>query len=303
MEKTLETIRINVDIDNGLKANNVLSQLSEVLESEKEKEVRINFDGVGFIAANQLAVLGALFDEFCVKKEAHIYLDNLKPNLRQVMQKNGFGQNIGLDPIKDRFHTTIPYKHFRISESTEFEKYLIMHIFQRTDIPVMTEAAKNAITDNILEVFNNVKEHTSASYVYACGQFFPKSKKIYFSIVDIGETIKENVDNYFKDMGICKKDELRESNHIQWAMMEGNSTRKENSPGGLGFSILSKFIALNKGELSIVSDDECYEFKSNKYRTRQLAHRFKGTIVTVAINMSDTFSYLAINDSIEQIVF
>ncbi|MCI5620530.1 MAG: FAM114 family protein [Lachnospiraceae bacterium] len=295
----MRTLTIKRDIDNGLKAKNLLARLSEILSSAKENEISISFEEVSFIAANQLAVLGALFDEFCGASGKQIYINDLSPRLKMVMQKNGFGQRIGLEPIMDRFHTTIPYREFQTNESDEFEKYLILNIFQRNDIPMMSDAAKNTIIDNILEVFNNVKEHTTSKSVYACGQFFPKSKKMYFSIVDVGETIKENVVNYFE---LMKKD-LETSNYIEWAMKEGNSTRNNDSPGGLGFSMLSRFIELNKGELSIVSDNECYEFKVNKYRTSQMSYRFMGTIVTVAINMRDTFSYLSVNNNIEQIIF
>ena len=40
-----------------------------------------------------------------------------------------------------------------------------------------------------------------------------------------------------------------------------------------------------------------------KYRNRLLDHRFRGTIVTVGINMKDTFSYLAVDNTIAQIIF
>ena len=218
---------------------------------------------------------------------------------KKVMQKNGFGDMLGFTAIKDTFHTVIPYHRFSRDESMEFEKYLILHIFQRNDIPYMSEAAQNTIIDNILEIFNNVKEHTTSQYVYACGQFFPRSSMLYFSIVDIGETIKENVEQYLE----MKNIELDKGSYIEWAMETGNSTRVKGSPGGLGFSMLSRFIELNKGTLSIVSGCECYEFAGKGYRTCLMEYSFRGTIVTVGINMKDTFSYLAINDSIEQIIF
>ena len=73
-------------------------------------------------------MLGALFDNFCNREESHIYISNLSNKLRVVMQKNGFAERLGYNSINDRFHTTIPYKEFRITESTEFEKYLIMGV-------------------------------------------------------------------------------------------------------------------------------------------------------------------------------
>lgn len=303
MEFDLEIIKIKIDIDNGLKTKNLMALLSEQLLNINDPEICFDFEKVRFIAANQLAIFGALFDSFCADKDTSIYIANLRIRLKTVMQKNGFGKRLGYEPLLDKFNTTIPYMEFGINDSFEFEKYLIMHIFQRTDIPFLSENAKNTIIDNILEVFNNVKEHTSSSTVYACGQFFPKSEKLYFTIVDIGETIKENVINYFELTDKNIEEELEGCSCIEWAIKEGNSTRKEDSPGGLGFSVLSQFIELNKGELSILSDDECYEWLNGKYRTTNVKHKFRGTVVTVAINMSDSFSYLSIDDKIEQIIF
>lgn len=293
------TITLNVDIDNGFKSKRLLAQLSEVLNEHRGTEITIDFGKIKFIAANQLSVLGALFDDFCSMGDSTIYVSNLSGKLKQVMQKNGFGSYIGLETMKDRFHTTIPYQFFAINESDEFERYLLMNIFQRDDIPNMSEQARNTIIDNILEVFNNVKEHTSSNNVYASGQFFPKSAMLYFTIADIGETIKDNVFKFFEH----RNEDVVDINCIEWAMQEGNSTRIKGTPGGLGFSVLSRFVELNKGELSIVSDNECYEFNKGKYRNRLLDHRFRGTIVTVGINMKDTFSYLAVDNTIAQIIF
>lgn len=288
-----------MDVDNGLRAKILLARLSVLLDKSKGTEITFDFNNVKFIAANQFSVLGAMFDDFCKEKGSHIYVSNLTPKLKIVMQKNGFGNLFGFPSIGDKFHTTIPYRQFTTNESMEFEKYLLLNIFQRNDIPYMSVAAQNTIIDNILEVFNNVKEHTTSENVYACGQFFPKSKMLYFTIVDIGETIKDNVIEYFEKRNI----ELESNNYIEWAMKEGNSTRTKGSPGGLGFSMLSRFIELNKGLLSIMSDNECYEFRTNKCRMMPMECSFRGTIVTVGINMDDSFSYLAIDDNIEQVIF
>ncbi len=238
-------LEIQVNIDNGRKAHNTLALLSEKLNKHKGESVTIDFKRVTFIAANQMAVFSALFDSFCANENSRIVIQNLSEKLSNVMRKNGFGQMLGMEPKEDSFHTTIPHRRFFISEIDESEKYLLFHIFQRDDIPLMISEAKNAIIDNMLEIFNNVKEHTSTKNIYSCGQFFPQSAVLYFTVADIGETIKYNVDRYGEsEMEMC--------NRIQWAMQEGNSTRKNGTPGGLGFSVLSKFVRLNRGQLPSV---------------------------------------------------
>lgn len=295
----MHRLTINVNIDNGYQAHNILSLLSEKLEKYKGTEVVIDFKNVEFVAANQFAVLSAVFDDFCNVNGSKLTINNLSNKLEMVMKKNGFGRMLGLEHAIDNYHTTIPHKCFHTNEIVEFERYLLINIFQRDNLPAMTNDAQNAIIDNVLEVFNNVKEHTTTSKIYACGQFFPRSSYLYFSIVDIGETIKYNVMNYLQHDSVP----VGYNTYIQWAMKEGNSTRGKGTPGGLGLSVLSKFISLNRGELYIVSDDECYEFSKGKERYGNLEHKFKGTIVTISINMNDNFVYLTRNNDIEQIIF
>lgn len=292
-------ISIGCDIDNGIKSNECLAELSSVLYENEYDELQLNFEKVRFIAANQLAVIAAIVEELCIRKGKTVALGNITNKVRLVMQKNGFGKHLQLEPKADKFHTTIPYQFFRIDESEEFERYLLLHIFQREDIPRMSERARNTIIDYFLEIFNNVKEHANAGYIYSCGQFFPKSNILYFTICDIGKTIPDNVKDYLKEISRGKDEEYC----IEWALKEGNSTRTNDSPGGLGLSMINRFIELNKGRLMVMSGNEIYEYSKNKSRFLISESCFRGTIVTIGINMSDSFSYLAINDNIEQILF
>lgn len=287
------------NIDNGKNSNALLAELSEILNQNIGKKIEIDFIKVDFIAANQLSVIAALFNEFCLDKKSKIIVLNVSAKIAEVMKKNGFGKYMGLEETQDIYHTTIPHKKFLVNQSLEFEKYLLLHIFQRDDIPLMSQQAKNTIIDNFLEIFNNAKDHANTKEIYTCGQFFPKSKMLYFTITDIGRTIKENVESYFSLLNIKKSDEFC----IQWAFQEGNSTRMENSPGGLGLSMINHFVTMNQGRLTIMSADELYECERNRVRFFKMNHSFKGTVVTVGINMNDSFAYLAVGNSIEQILF
>lgn len=294
-------LRINIgcDIDNDIKSNECLAKLSNILYETEDKEVQMDFKKVQFIAANQLAVIAAIVEELCMKRDKIVVVGNISNKVKSIMRKNGFGKHLKLEPQVDKFHTTIPYKFFRIDESEEFEKYLMIYIFQREDIPKMSERARNTIIDHFLEIFNNVKEHASTGYIYSCGQFFPRSNMLYFTICDIGKTIPDNVKDYL----LLVSKEKSEKYCIEWALKEGNSTRSNDSPGGLGLSIINRFVELNKGKLMVMSGNEIYECWKNKKSFFVSNYCFRGTIVTIGINMADSFSYLAINDNIEQILF
>ena len=96
-----------------------------------------------------------------------------------MIQKNGFNTLLGYEKLPDTYNTVIPYSIFGIDQINIFEKYIVLRIFGRNDIPKITEKVRGNIIDNILEIFNNVKEHTHSDKVYTCGQYFPKSSLLY----------------------------------------------------------------------------------------------------------------------------
>lgn len=194
-------------------------------------------------------------------------------------------------------NTTIPYTIFDINEINEFEKYIILRIFERKDILQMSKLVKSKIIDNILEIFNNVKEHTHSNKVYTCGQYFPRSSFLYFTIVDSGETIPYNVNTYCDNINIKPP-----SKPLEWAIAPGNTTRQVDTPGGLGLSLLCEFIELNNGRLYIVSGNETYEQNGKDNRHMYMEHSFPGTIVTVAFNLLDDSMY-RMNSELPEIVF
>jgi hypothetical protein len=51
---------------------------------------------------------------------------------------------------------------------------------------------------------------------------------------------------------------------IEWALQEGNTTRKGSVPGGLGLKLIREFIAMNKGRIQIVSDRGYWEFSPRR---------------------------------------
>lgn len=279
---------IKNSIDTGLASHNILSTLAYQLEKEEYNRIIIDFSGVSFIAANQFAILGCVFHNYMIHhKNTELSLRNLTPKIRTIIQKNGFGKHFGLDVIPDTFNTVIPYKIFSVNEIKEYESYLTLKLFNREDLPRMTNSLKHMIQDYLLEVFQNVSDHASSQYVYSCGQFFPKSSMLYFTIVDNGKTIPYNVDSYFRKLGMIPPGNY----YLHWALQEGTSTSDSNLPRGIGLFLIKQFIQSNDGQLCIISGTENYEFSSHGERYVTLDKPFPGTIVTLAFNLNDSSFY------------
>lgn len=259
----------------------------------------LDFSGVEFISANLFALFGACINYLHRNNRLHIRVYGINDKLKKVIQKNGFCKHFSLPQIIDIYKTTIEYRIFSASTEAlvEFEKYLLINLFSHSKLPTMSKALENQIIDNLLEMFNNVIDHTEAKEVFVCGQVFPNRGKLFFSIVDIGTTIKENVEDYASCMGKPVPPHC-----ISWAVVGGNTTMVGNAPGGMGLTILSDFISRNNGAIVIVSDNEYYEFSEGKLINKTVDNRFIGTAVTICINLNDNNVYF-VDDSNSLISF
>ena len=286
----------NIQMD--VKSYEALINVYHIINSEENNRILLDFSKVSFISANLLSILGACVDNKIAKSKERISVLNLNGKIKRVMQKNGYNQYFEWEHIDDTYNSTVDYKVFRANteQLVEFEKYLQLNIFSRRELPIMNEAFKSEIIDNFLEMFNNVIDHAHSENVYACGQYFPRSEDLAFTIVDIGKTINQNVVEYFESLGEEFKD-----NSLKWAITLGNSTKVSSAPGGLGFGVLLEFLKSNNGCFDLLSGNEFYSLNKKKERYYVLGNRFPGTIVTIKINLSDDSIYL-LDDKRENII-
>lgn len=274
-----------------------LIHLQKVLAENQNKRILINMMNVEFISANLLSVLGSILNSTVNKNNHIIAFSNINSKIKRLMQRNGFNRYFTWENAPDKYHTTIKYTVFKATTENleEFERYLILNVFNRPEMPIMSNKVRDRIVDSFLEMFNNVIDHADSDSAHVCGQYFKKSGSLVISIVDVGKTIKENVSEYLQqEIG---------TNSLKWAVVKGNSTKSETAPGGLGFSLLLEFIKLNNGEFSLVSAEECYEVNSKGERFYCLDGSFQGTIVTIKFNMHDDFAYILKEEQEEEIIF
>lgn len=293
-------IHLTTDLQNSYKSHNQLCELAYTLKNSTDTKIAIDLSSVNFIASNLFSVLGCILSEFKNGKSGSdaLTIRGMKPPILDTVQKNGFCAHIGLQKIPDIHNTVIPYKEFWADEIEDYERYLTLNLFTRKDLPKMSQSVSDIIRDSLLELFKNVSDHTTSNYIYTCGQYFPKSNLLYFTIVDIGETIPYNVHRFHAEHNFPLPD-----NFLNWAIMEGNTTSLTKGPRGIGLSIIQDFISLNKGTLYIISEQETYELVSGKERYKKLDYPFPGTIVTVGFNLNDTASYHFISEENSTIQF
>lgn len=122
--------------------------------------------------------------------------------------------------------------------------------------------------------------------VFACGQFFPKKHRLDFCVADAGIGIRRKI---YKELGL----RMNSDKAIEWALQEGNTTRKGNIPGGLGLQLIREFIAMNKGRIQIVSDRGYWEFSPQGETLTRIDIPFPGAVINIDIdiNTADTSAY------------
>lgn len=276
-----------------------IGKIYQLLKRNHDKRIALDMGKVTFVSANLFAVLGACLESTVPQNRNKVFFTNVNSKITSLMARNKFGRYFNINAQEDKYESCIDYAVFKAEteQLEEFERYIMLQIFNHREIPEMSSDYKNRIIDNFLEIFNNVIDHADAENVYVCGQFFPKSHSFVFSIVDIGLTFSEKIGKHFRDNGLRAP-----INCIEWALKLGNTT-KTNSPGGLGLTTLLEFLTCNKGAFSIVSNIELYEYSSKGQRTRLLKNLFPGTIVTIRVNLNDSNWYLLDADGDETIVF
>lgn len=253
----------------------------------------VNFDTVSiklekWFGANMSAVLGGLLDKIAVKNAVSVSSSNSA--ILSVLQKNNFLANYGYEKTLDVNNTTIKYLKLKPSESRFFNAYIMDELLSRTALPGMTDGLRREIAKSIYEIFVNAQIHSNTDYIYTCGQFFPTKHKIEFTIVDMGSGFKNIINNRFKEANA----QLSSVQAIRWALKDGNTTKTEVS-GGLGLSLLTEFIKLNKGKFQIISDDGFYEAGTSEH-SAILSAPFPGTIVNMEFRTDDTSSYKLSSD-------
>lgn len=297
-----ETLYIRIkpqSIATNLTAHNYLSKLCFDINNSNAATIIIDMCKVEFIASNQFAILGCILDNF---KNDHpdisLKIRGLSNRVKEVIQKNGFYQHLDLEKLPDIHNSVIPYRYFSVDDILTYEKYLFLYLLNRNDLPTMTSDVKNNILDYMLEIFKNVYDHTSSKRIYTCGQYFPKSSRLFFTMVDAGETIPYNVNNYFNKFGLEPP-----ANPLEWALQEGHTTLSDDGPRGIGLSLIKSFFKINKGSFYIVSGKNAYEIANEKERYRTMDYSFPGTIVTFSFNLNDESLYYMDQGTIQDIQF
>ncbi|MGN6440199.1 MAG: hypothetical protein ACTHMM_26975 [Agriterribacter sp.] len=229
--------------------------------------------------------LGALIADLAKRKNI-IHFMNMPPELTALFNRKKFQP-----PYPSEGHigiaSDIEFQKFSLNDTGVFLKYVNDRLLSFQDFPNISLELKKKILKSLWEIYNNAHLHGRCDYVYSCGNYEKDSMRLFFTISDMGITIRKNVNNYFSSgSNISGKDA------ISWAVQSGNTTRNGNIPGGLGLGLIRDFLFLNQGSLQIISSNGFWQEKNGIIFAAGFKNRFLGTIVTLEFNLNDKKSYV-----------
>ncbi len=252
----------------------------------------LDFSQIEWLDANLLAIIGTAIEHRKLNCRISYVPDSISQKQADLWGRNGFGAYFNLKTQK-RYDSTVDYMVFKSNEAKKFGNYIDNNLLNKKGFPHLSPALNKKISNNMQEIFGNAPLHGKCCSVISCGQYFHKSRKLTFTIVDCGNTIAENVVEFFLYLH-----QPAPKHNIQWATIENNSTKKivNGKSGGMGLALLKEFINLNQGHIQICSGNEFWEYTTKKENCSYIDSNFPGTIVSININMNDQKSYLLKNE-------
>ncbi len=287
---TVNTLSISVPkfVLSNIEGYKLLSELLHNTKNLTDYKIILNFRENKWFEANLCAILGSIV-HLLEKKRNTIEYVNLSTAVMNVFAKNSFldGNNLTNKKITSRVMT---YKKFKKDEESNFKDYIDRELLSIEELPTMSDLLKKKINKSIFEIFNNAFSHGKCECIFTCGQYFETKKRLNFTIVDLGKTIRSNVNKYLIHSNQSKLSSIKA---IEWAVEEGNTTKTGDIPGGLGLSLIRDFLVLNKGKIQIVSAMGYWEQNQESIvDLLKINHKFEGTIVNLEFNLNDKNSYL-----------
>lgn len=247
------------------------------------EEIRVDFSKVSWIDANMAAPLGAILYKASMSFN-DVLPTGIPKGIEEILSKNGFLATYGWTLRHDTHGTTIPYKRFKPEDERYFGTYIDQGLVGK-GIPEMSVALRKKFLESIFEVFSNAVHHSGTMLgIHACGQFFPKKKRLDFSLSDLGIGFSESI-------RLSRRIELADEQAIEWALSERNTSRSGPVPGGMGLKLLKEFVEKNEGRIQIVSLKGYWELSPSGEHLKSFDKPFPGTIVNLEFKTSDTKSY------------
>jgi hypothetical protein len=101
--------------------------------------IEIDLKNTTWFDAHMCAAFGAILYRLSVNVNT-IKMINMRPQIEEILAKNGFLSHYGREKIPDRWGTTIPYHRFNIKDDRYFAEYVERELMSRAEVPKMSQS-------------------------------------------------------------------------------------------------------------------------------------------------------------------
>ena len=259
----------------------ILRDYFAIKDDDTITEIELDLSPCIFLRSNFTAVFGGILKLEKIKGKEIFVRSPLNKKVETILSKNNFLPSLfphKFAKIVDNYGTVIEHNKMEIDDNEALEKfmdYFSYDLLVKRGLNDLSEPLLKKIIQKIYELFVNSFIHSkSITEIYSAGQFFPSENKMYFTIVDMGVGIKDNVNKF-------NGTTYNGYEAIEWALQESHGTTGE---GGLGLSLLKDLILQSDGKLEIVSDDGFYQINNKIIRKETMHNKFDGTIINIVFN-------------------
>ena len=239
------------------------------------EDVVVDLTDVNFFDVSLTSIFLSIIDYYQQEKAIKI---NIKVNekFKNIFQINGLFNNLDCliniideNNGKDVNDTYIPLKRFKNGETNYFYDYTESNLKNRH----FTDDCLEKITQNLIEIFCNFKDHSGSEYFYISGQYFPHKEEIHVCLTDKGVGLAKYIMS--KEKNIKNQEDA-----VEWAFKYGHTTRL-NQYGGVGLKYLKNFVEKEKGKLIVYCNNIYYDVLENK--TKIFDKEFVGTSIMIVL--------------------
>lgn len=235
-----------------------------------KRDIRINAVNCSYISPTCLAILSSVL---LVPTQRKIKITLVKSSkLLKTLTENGL-----INIEKSNKRNNIPLnKIFSEDEATE----IIDKLIKLSPLKNLPEEDKAILYSKLFEIPSNSLTHSKSKYGMICLGYYTNKKTFYFSIYDLGIGIPESVREYTKNK------DMETIETFKWALTKGNSTRQDDFPRGLGFTILEEFRENFHGKITLISENVIYTAKERgNIIFKKIEKNIKGTLFTLKIKV------------------
>ena len=276
--ENLPVLKFNGSICSDYNGINRLFEFYHQAKEYTDVTLYLDFYHLNWIDANLCALLHSILYKLNVDNNLKFSADlNFLKDKFNVLFRNGF---ISDGETPDDRQSVVTLQTFDSKDKVGFINYIDQELLCNRGMPDFSVDQKDQILDSLIELFNNIDSHSQSIHpFFVCGQYFPKSKKVVFSMVDLGvgflPPIQQKTNGRIQDW----------SDSIKWALVKRNTT-KLCAPGGLGLTDLYSYCSKNNGVLQIITGDTFWSsnLSSTPLEYQKIEKYYVGTIINLHFN-------------------